>query len=190
MVVCAYGYRARRPGSLPPGTCAGDEGPCSYDVRVGMSTYQRNRRDIRSTTCQEPPLNVDLDSTDASEMPAAQPKTPARQPHVSDAEQSDVSVELTESTKSRLQHPDAQRVCTSQISDFRTIIKLQCNLEHLKCKHSNCERLNCAHSNLEYSNCEHLNIEFHLSVSVKLTISFKYCAVLMWSCHDYYLMSN
>ena len=38
----------RLPGekTWTPGTCDGDAGPRSYDVRVGTSTYRRNRRDI------------------------------------------------------------------------------------------------------------------------------------------------
>ncbi|KAI0210277.1 hypothetical protein LSAT2_004980 [Lamellibrachia satsuma] len=67
-----------------------------------MSTYRRNHRDIKSTPSQSLPLNVELDSPDASEMPVAPPKTPARQPHVSGAdhtEWSDVSAEPAESTK-------------------------------------------------------------------------------------------
>ena len=128
---------------------------------------------------------MDLDSAGASEMPAAQPKTPARQLHVSGAdhvEQSDVSAVLAKSIKAHTPEksgstPTLRRPkrLQSKISDFRTIIKLQCNLEH-----SNCEHLNCEHS----------NIEFHLSVSVKLAISFRYCALLMWIYYDYYLMSN
>ena len=59
--------------------CDGDAVPRSYDVRVGTSTYQCNRQNIRYTTPQELPLNVDLDSADVSEMPTAQLKTPARQ---------------------------------------------------------------------------------------------------------------
>ena len=106
---------------------------------------------------------MDLDSAGASEMPAAQPKTPARQLHVSGAdhvEQSDVSAVLAKFIKAHTPEksgstPTLRRPkrLQSKISDFRTIIKLQCNLEH-----SNCEHLNCEHS----------NIEFHLSVSVKL----------------------
>ena len=71
-------------------------------------------------------------------MPDASSTTenPAPLPHVSCAEQSDVSAELAKFTKSHTPEKsgstldsNAQSVCENQISDFRTMIKLQCNLE-------------------------------------------------------------
>ena len=82
---------------------------------------------------------MDLDSADASEMPAAKPKTPTRQLHVSCAdhtEQSDVSAELAESTKAHTPEKSGSTP-TLRRSDFKTIIKLQCNLEHSNCEHLN-----------------------------------------------------
>ena len=61
----------RLPGekSWTSGNCYGYAGPRSYHVCVGGNNYRCNRRDIRSSTSQEPQLEVDLEGAMATEMP-------------------------------------------------------------------------------------------------------------------------
>ena len=51
-----------------PGTCLGQVGPRSYDVKVGESTYRRNRRQLISAG--EPPI------PDISDQPEPDPVSP------------------------------------------------------------------------------------------------------------------
>ena len=80
--------RIRLPGekSWTSGICHGYAGPRSYNVCVGGNIYGRNRRDIRSSTSQEPQLEVDLEGAMATEMPPRSlPSSPgmSQQPTVS-----------------------------------------------------------------------------------------------------------
>ena len=63
--------RIRLPGekSWTSGVSDGYAGPRSYNVCVGVNTYRRNCRDIRSLMSQEPQLEVDLEGAMATEKP-------------------------------------------------------------------------------------------------------------------------
>ena len=70
--------RIRPPGekSWIAGTCIGQAGPRSYNVRVGEAVYRRNRRDL--IISGEPPI---VDIPDSSAQPATpQPEMPAISP--------------------------------------------------------------------------------------------------------------
>ena len=62
---------------MDPGTCEGDAGPKSYDIRVGPNCYRRHRRHIIRTFSQDPQLNEDLGNADESEMRAEEPDVQA-----------------------------------------------------------------------------------------------------------------
>ena len=61
----------RLPGekSWTSDVCGEYAGPRSYNVCFGGNTYIWNHRDIRSSTSQEPQLEVDLEGAMATEKP-------------------------------------------------------------------------------------------------------------------------
>jgi len=72
--------RIRLPGekTWTPGTCERNAAPKSYDIRVGPTTYRRNRRHIRRISSpQDPQLNKDLGNDDELERRAKEPDVPA-----------------------------------------------------------------------------------------------------------------
>ena len=79
-IVSGETVRMRTPGekSWTAGTCIGQAGPRSYDVKVGESVYRRNRRDL--IAAGEPPIIDIPDNSEQTEPETPQPETQVTPP--------------------------------------------------------------------------------------------------------------